>query len=128
MLLKIGSKGEDVKKIQEKLKVDAGNFLGTFGPKTEAAVKAWQKENGLLDDGVVGENTWNKMFPPTPLTIPESNFRLQNLVGHIPDSVIVQIPETASKFNITTPLRLTHFLAQCAHESGGFRYLYKKLS
>ena len=53
MLLKIGSTGEEVKKLQEKLGVDAGTAAGTFGPKTEAAVKAWQKANGLLDDGIV---------------------------------------------------------------------------
>ena len=59
MLLKKGSKGEDVKKLQLKLGVEA---IGTFGPKTEAAVKAWQKANGLNDDGVVGDATWNKLF------------------------------------------------------------------
>ena len=36
MLLKNGSKGEDVKKLQEKLGVEA---IGTFGPKTEAKLK-----------------------------------------------------------------------------------------
>ena len=36
MLLKVGSKGEDVKKLQIKLGVEA---VGTFGPKTEAAIK-----------------------------------------------------------------------------------------
>ena len=62
MLLKNGSKGEDVKKLQEKLGVEA---IGTFGPKTEAAVKAWQKANGLKDDGVVGDATWSKLFGET---------------------------------------------------------------
>jgi putative chitinase len=119
MLLKIGSTGEDVKKLQEKLGVDAGSAAGTFGPKTEAAVKTWQKANGLLDDGIVGPKTWELMFP---LVIPESPFKLKNLVGHIPGDVIVQIPDTAAKFNITNTLRLTHFLAQCAHESGNWRY------
>lgn len=123
MLLKIGSKGEEVKKLQEKLGINAGTNAGIFGPKTEAAVKAWQKANGLLDDGIVGDNTWNKLFPPTPLIIPASNFKLDKLRGHIADSVIAQIPETAVKFNITNNLRLIHFLAQCAHESGNFKWV-----
>jgi len=59
MLLKLGSEGEDVKKLQEKLGVDA---IGKFGPKTEAAVKAWQAINGLTADGIVGDGTWGKLF------------------------------------------------------------------
>jgi peptidoglycan hydrolase-like protein with peptidoglycan-binding domain len=35
---------------------------GDFGPKTEAAVKAWQKNNRLKPDGIVGPKTWKKMF------------------------------------------------------------------
>ena len=66
MILKLGSKGEDVKKLQTKLGVEP---IGTFGPKTEAAVKAWQKANGLLDDGIVGNGTWSKMFPTTSTVI-----------------------------------------------------------
>lgn len=127
MLLKIGSKGEEVKKLQEKLGVDAGSAAGTFGPKTEAAVKAWQKANGLLDDGIVGSNTWNKLFPPASLVIPTSAFKLESLRGSIPDSVIVQIPDTASKFNITNVLRLSHFLSQCAHESGSWKAVSENL-
>jgi putative chitinase len=127
MLLKIGSTGEEVKKLQEKLGVDAGSAAGTFGPKTEAAVKAWQKANGLDDDGVVGPATWAKLFPPAPLVIPTSNFKLDKLRGTIPDTVIVQIPETAAKFNITNVLRLAHFLAQCAHESGNWRAVSENL-
>ena len=43
---------------------------------------------------------------------------LDKLKGHIPDSVIAQIPGIQEKFEINTPLRLAHFLAQCGHESG----------
>ena len=139
MLLKIGSRGEDVKKLQEKLGLGAD---GVFGPGTEKAVKKWQIDHDLAADGLVGEGTWSKMFPtqqviaePAPVapvvstTIPSgSGFKLQNLKGHIPDSVIAQIPETAKKFNITTPLRLAHFLAQCGHESGGFRLTKENLN
>ena len=58
MLLKLGSKGKDVEYIQYYLglKVD-----GDFGPKTESAIKDFQKQHGLKVDGVVGSNTWNLM-------------------------------------------------------------------
>lgn len=56
------------------------------------------------------------------------SFKLEKLKGHVPDSVIAQIPDTAAKFNITTPLRLAHFLAQCAHESGNFKLVSENLN
>ena len=134
MLLKIGSKGEDVKKLQAKLGTTAD---GSFGPGTEKLVKEWQASNGLTADGIVGDGTWSKMFPTTQpvqvvkedVVIPTSSeFKLQNLKGHVPDAVITQIPDTAKKFNITNPLRLAHFLAQCGHESGGFKSVSENLN
>ena len=53
---------------------------------------------------------------------------IDKLKGVIPDSVLAQIPETAKKFNITTPLRLAHFLSQCAHESGNFTVFKENLN
>jgi peptidoglycan hydrolase-like protein with peptidoglycan-binding domain len=47
MLLKNGSKGEDVKKLQTKLGLTAD---GSFGPNTEKVVKEWQSANGLTAD------------------------------------------------------------------------------
>ena len=38
------------------------NLDGIFGPETERAVRAYQTENGLGVDGVVGRNTWNSLF------------------------------------------------------------------
>jgi putative chitinase len=55
-------------------------------------------------------------------------FDLTKLKGVIPDSVISQIPDTAIKFNISTPLRLAHFLAQCAHESSNFSLVQENLN
>jgi putative chitinase len=53
---------------------------------------------------------------------------LEKLKGHIPDNVITQIPGVMEKFQINTPLRLAHFLAQCGHESGGFRLTKENLN
>ena len=53
---------------------------------------------------------------------------LDKLKGHIPDAVITQIPGIQDKFEINTPLRLAHFLAQCGHESGGFRLVKENLN
>jgi putative chitinase len=136
MLLKLGSEGEDVKKLQVKLGVDP---IGKFGPKTEAAVKAWQSQNGLTADGIVGDKTWGVIMgesvvsAPVLITEPApvksvGGLKLEKLKGHIPDSVIAQIPDTAAKFEINTPLRLAHFLAQCGHESGGFRLTKENLN
>jgi len=117
MVLKVGSEGADVKKLQEKLGVEA---IGKFGPKTEAAVKAWQKANGLKDDGIVGDATWAKLFgesKPTAEVIKEDvvipsggPLNIEKLKGHIPDAV------------------LAHFLAQCGHESGGFKAVSENLN
>jgi len=59
MLLKVGSKGEDVKKLQSKLGLGSD---GIFGRGTEESVKAFQLKNGLTPDGIVGEQTWQKIM------------------------------------------------------------------
>lgn len=53
---------------------------------------------------------------------------IQKLKGHVPDTVIGQIPGVMEKFQINTPLRLAHFLAQCGHESGGFKAVNENLN
>lgn len=131
MLLKKGSKGEEVKKLQTKLGIIPD---GDFGSGTECKVKEWQAANGLTADGIVGSGTWTKLFGTAPVaaaptaTVPPSAFKLSALKGHIPDSVIAQIPDTAAKFGITNTLRLAHFLAQCGHESGGFKVVQENLN
>ena len=53
---------------------------------------------------------------------------LEKLKNNIPNSVLDQLPSVIEKFNITTILRLTHFLSQCSHESGGFKVVQENLN
>ena len=73
--LKRGNKGNYVKELQTALSnrgYDLGSYGidGDFGKATEAAVKAFQKDNGLTADGIVGEKTWEalKTAPNKPET------------------------------------------------------------
>jgi len=133
MLLKKGDNNENVKLMQEKLGISPA--VTNFGPKTEEAVKSFQLKNGLNPDGIVGDVTWKKIMgegtpaptPPAPIA-PVGGLKLDALKGHIPEAVIQMIPDTAAKFQINTPLRLAHFLAQCGHESGGFRLTQENLN
>ena len=65
--LKTGSSGSDVKKLQQAL-VDAGYNVGStgvdgvFGKNTAAAVKQYQKDNGLAVDGIAGKNTLGALY------------------------------------------------------------------
>lgn len=53
---------------------------------------------------------------------------LSKLKGKVPDTVIDQLPETITKFELNTPNRLAHFLAQAAHESGSFKAVSENLN
>ena len=61
--LRKGSKGESVKTLQTALNRAGANLAidGSFGAKTQEAVKAFQRANGLTVDGVVGPATWAKL-------------------------------------------------------------------
>ena len=137
MLLRKGDNNDNVKQLQKKLHLDP---VGNFGPKTEEAVKLWQAAHGLTADGIVGDKTWGMIMgesdevhatPAAQAVVATANstgLKLQNLKGHIPEAVIAMIPAVAEKFQINNPLRLAHFLAQCGHESGGFRLTKENLN
>ncbi|HHV99142.1 MAG TPA: LysM peptidoglycan-binding domain-containing protein [Clostridiaceae bacterium] len=57
-----GSTGPDVKLVQSllnKIGYNAGPIDGVFGPSTQQAVIAFQRDNNLLPDGIVGPATWS---------------------------------------------------------------------
>jgi putative chitinase len=134
MLLRKGDNNENVKLLQKKLHLEP---VGNFGPKTEEAVKVWQAAHGLTADGIVGDKTWamimgeeehEEVKQQVAAVANSTGLNLSKLKGHVPDAVIAMIPDTAAKFGINTPLRLAHFLAQCGHESGGFRVTSENLN
>jgi putative chitinase len=134
MLLKKGDNNENVKLLQQKLHLDP---VGNFGPKTEEAVKIWQAAHGLTADGIVGDKTWTMIMgeeqhpqvqQQAVVIANSTGLKLEKLKGHIPDAVIAMIPAVAQKFQIDSALRLAHFLAQCGHESGGFRLTKENLN
>lgn len=59
-----GSRGDFVQELQEAISVRAD---GDFGPKTEAALRAWQRVQGLRPDGVCGPKTWARIRNPAAI-------------------------------------------------------------
>ncbi|WP_414622025.1 peptidoglycan-binding domain-containing protein [Calothrix sp. CCY 0018] len=62
--LREGSKGAEVIKLQEILKqinFYSGAIDGIFGSQTKNAVVRFQREYGLVADGIVGSKTWSKL-------------------------------------------------------------------
>ncbi len=60
-LLKVGSRGPEVRELQtllKKLGANPGGVDGVFGPKTRAAVVSLQRSKKLKSDGMVGQQTW----------------------------------------------------------------------
>jgi cell wall-associated NlpC family hydrolase len=70
-----GMKGDNVKKLQQRMK-DLGYFTGPvtglYGQMTQDAVKYYQKLNGLLQDGICGKNTYNSLFSSSARTEKEA--------------------------------------------------------
>ena len=65
MMLSVGSKGEEVRKLQTALNRAGSNLTvdGVFGDKTKYAVCNFQEDHGLKVDGIVGLDTWGALQP-----------------------------------------------------------------
>ncbi|MGC7870968.1 peptidoglycan-binding domain-containing protein [Desulfosporosinus sp. SYSU MS00001] len=63
-VLREGSTGHEVMKLQELLRASGnspGKIDGIFGPMTKTAVLSFQAKNNLVQDGIVGKNTWSAL-------------------------------------------------------------------
>ena len=115
--MKQGSKGEQVQIVQRMLQIEDD---GDFGPQTEKSVRNFQQSNSIPITGEVDTITLHQMYI--------NHLELKKLTNIIPNKVLDEIPYTADKFGITTKLRLCHFLSQCAHESGNFKFVIENLN
>ena len=112
-MMQKGSRGDDVRRMQESL-ITLGyldsDADGIFGPKTEAAVLAFQKDNGLDATGIVGEGTGNAL---------KNIAAGQEVAAEIDYAVTFPSwnPESASL------KELVEFVSDCTDESGD-GYLY----
>ncbi len=80
-LLKYRSRGKSVQLLQELLNAFDNNLEadGYFGRITEAAVKAFQQENGLNADGIVFTQTWAKLIIAPPSIINQTPLSSEEL-------------------------------------------------
>ena len=75
-VLKVGTRGDDVKQLQSKLNelgYPCGAVDGVFGNATRTAVMNFQKANGLTVDGIAGPATLAKLFKDAPAANPPNN-------------------------------------------------------
>lgn len=76
--LRKGSRGNDVRTLQRILHLQED---GIFGDITKEAVVAFQKENGLVADGIVGEKTWNVLLSKSSQLI-KSKRTINEIIVH----------------------------------------------
>ena len=85
-ILTVGAKGEDVKKLQQRLKDLGylnGKVDGAFGGGTKRAVIAFQRRNGLTTDGAAGQETQAKLYAEDAVAAPGDE-KINVLAGSVP--------------------------------------------
>jgi hypothetical protein len=113
---------DEVKELQRKLRFSESQIDGKFGLTTEAAVKRFQSDKGLLADGIVGENTWTALFnekvvefAPHPVKV--GNFDVDKIIDSIP------FPNIRVSARTSVPLILNECLASNVTDRGQIAYI-----
>ena len=86
-ILTVGAKGDDVTRLQQRLKdlgYLSGKVDGQYGGGTRRAVISFQRRNGLTTDGVAGESTLAKLYAEDAMAAPQDNTPVDVLAGDVP--------------------------------------------
>lgn len=116
-----------------------GALDGTDGPKTKAAVEAFQRSAGLKVDGIAGPKTLAALFPiaeaDTVEVAPGPTILTAAIIRKVCPSaradLVAEIAGAGARLaaaGITTKLRAAHFLSQIATETGGLRAIEENLN
>lgn len=106
--LEYGSKGDDVKTVQSTLN-SKGYSLdvdGSYGPKTQAAVKDYQSKNNLSVDGVVGNQTWSSLLGSSS-TEASSTANSSLNTGYTPSSTVQDAQAKMEQAEASKPVSYT---------------------
>lgn len=125
--------------IQRRLKLlgyDVGQLDGVMGTKTTKAIRAFQRASGLEPDAIVGPITAAALLAATDLTDDEDSgpFTRETLSHIAPKArndlieVLVNAEAEFREAGVVTPLRMAHFLAQIATETGGLRTITENMN
>jgi len=140
MILKKGMIGTAVKTWQEFLNsqgFDCGLADGNFGNNTFNATEAFQTANNIDADGIAGHETIavaenlgydssaHQATQPGNLTLEQLAYIMKSAKRSDVELYLPALNEQMPKYEINTPLRMQHFLAQLGTESGSLRYKHE---
>lgn len=99
-ILSVGAKGDEVTRVQQRLKdlgyLD-GKVDGQYGGGTKRAVIAFQRANGLTTDGVAGQETQDRLFAEEAIAAPDDS-PVDVLTGDVPILVNKDHPVPGGEF------------------------------